>query len=33
VALGLVTVSELESLKDDFTYYKLNVGKKINALG
>jgi hypothetical protein len=33
VALGLVRVLEFESLKDDFTHYKLNVGKNISALG
>jgi hypothetical protein len=31
--LGLVRVSKIESLKDDFAHYKLNVGEITSALG
>jgi hypothetical protein len=33
VALGLVRVSKIKVLKDEFAHFKLNVGKNISALG
>jgi hypothetical protein len=33
VALGLVRVSKMKVLKDDFEHYRLNVGENTSALG
>jgi hypothetical protein len=33
VALGLVRVSKIRVLKDDFAHHKLNVGENTSALG
>jgi hypothetical protein len=33
VALGLVMVSKMKVLKDDFAHYRINVGENTSALG